>query len=218
MRQFGRQLLEAVACARSPRPHSLNPPSPPRKPSPASLAPLPSPSKPPPPRAPAVLHGLRLVHTDLKPENILLVSSEYDKEPSELGAKRVPRCRKIRLIDFGSATFENQYHSAVVSTRHYRAPEVILGLSWNYPCDIWSVGCILIELLTARCPTLLLSFVQRVRALRPIHRRRRRVPCPREPRAPASDAPKPRVVNRCLPPSARETPCSRRTRTWSTWR
>lgn len=69
--------------------------------------------------------------------------------PSQ-GAKRVPRCRKIRLIDFGSATFEDQYHSAVVSTRHYRAPEVILGLPWNYPCDIWSVGCILIELLTVR--------------------------------------------------------------------
>lgn len=33
----------------------------------------------------------------------------------------------IRLIDFGSATFENEYHSSVVSTRHYRAPEIILG-------------------------------------------------------------------------------------------
>ena len=33
----------------------------------------------------------------------------------------------IRLIDFGSATFEEEYHSTVVSTRHYRAPEIILG-------------------------------------------------------------------------------------------
>lgn len=98
----------------------------------------------------ALLHGLTLIHTDLKPENILLVSSDYDKEPEPGGKymKRVPRSRKIRLIDFGSATYESQYHSAVVSTRHYRAPEVILGLSWSYPCDIWSVGCILIELLT----------------------------------------------------------------------
>lgn len=30
--------------------------------------------------------------------------------------------------------------------RHYRAPEVILGLGWSFPCDIWSVGCILVEL------------------------------------------------------------------------
>lgn len=35
----------------------------------------------------------------------------------------------IRLIDFGSATFEKEYHSTVVSTRHYRAPEIILGQS-----------------------------------------------------------------------------------------
>ena len=29
-----------------------------------------------------------------------------------------------------------------------RAPEVILGLGWSYPCDIWSLGCIFLELLT----------------------------------------------------------------------
>ena len=33
----------------------------------------------------------------------------------------------MRLIDFGSATFDHEHHSTVVSTRHYRAPEVILG-------------------------------------------------------------------------------------------
>ena len=34
---------------------------------------------------------------------------------------------ECRLIDFGSATFDWEHHSKVVSTRHYRAPEVILG-------------------------------------------------------------------------------------------
>jgi dual-specificity kinase len=96
---------------------------------------------------------------------------------------------EIRLIDFGSATFQDEHHSTVVSTRHYRAPEIILGkdrlwtnerhipispsepaaatrgqsltgstvilhisvnigLGWSYPCDIWSIGCILVEFLT----------------------------------------------------------------------
>lgn len=99
----------------------------------------------------AFLHTLKLVHTDLKPENILLLSSAYQRVPVSSGSKftkRVPMDSTIRLIDFGSATFENQYHSTVVSTRHYRAPEVILGMGWSYPCDVWSVGCILIELLT----------------------------------------------------------------------
>lgn len=61
---------------------------------------------------------------------------------------RVLRNTDIRLIDFGSATFEQDYHSNVVCTRHYRAPEIILGLGWSYPCDIWSIGCILVEFLT----------------------------------------------------------------------
>mmetsp|Transcript_7647 Transcript_7647/g.19480 ORF Transcript_7647/g.19480 Transcript_7647/m.19480 type:complete len:438 (-) Transcript_7647:87-1400(-) len=102
-------------------------------------------------RAVAFLHTLNLVHTDLKPENILLLSSAYQRVPVSSGSKftkRVPMDSTIRLIDFGSATFENQYHSTVVSTRHYRAPEVILGMGWSYPCDVWSVGCILVELLT----------------------------------------------------------------------
>jgi len=33
----------------------------------------------------------------------------------------------------------------VVCTRHYRAPEIILGLGWSYPCDAFSLGCILVE-------------------------------------------------------------------------
>ena len=52
----------------------------------------------------------------------------------------------IRLIDFGSATFDHEHHSTVVSTRHYRAPEVILELGWTQPCDVWSLGCIIYEL------------------------------------------------------------------------
>ncbi|CAL9777900.1 unnamed protein product [Musa acuminata subsp. burmannicoides] len=104
----------------------------------------------------AFMHELQLIHTDLKPENILLVSSEYVKVPdykvlswstkSGLFFKNLPKTSAIKLIDFGSTTFEHQDHSYVVSTRHYRAPEVILGLGWNYPCDMWSVGCILVEL------------------------------------------------------------------------
>ncbi|XP_057971099.1 serine/threonine-protein kinase AFC1 isoform X3 [Malania oleifera] len=104
----------------------------------------------------AFMHDLRLIHTDLKPENILLVSSECVKVPDckflsrstkdDSFFKNLPKSSAIKLIDFGSTTFEHQDHNYVVSTRHYRAPEVILGLGWNYPCDLWSVGCILVEL------------------------------------------------------------------------
>ncbi|CAL5416554.1 unnamed protein product [Camellia sinensis] len=98
------------------------------------------------------MHDLRLIHTDLKPENILLVSSEYVNVPDYKIANilticnNLPKLSVIKLIDFGSTTFEHEDHTYVVSTRQYRAPEVILGLGWNYPCDLWSVGCILVEL------------------------------------------------------------------------
>jgi dual-specificity kinase len=108
-----------------------------------------------------VLHDLNLIHTDLKPENILLCDSSYQaftysrRIPSssntvnrQAAQRRVLLDTEIRLIDFGSATFQDEYHSSVVSTRHYRAPEIILGLGWSFPCDIWSIGCILVEFFT----------------------------------------------------------------------
>ncbi|RDW84565.1 hypothetical protein BP6252_02155 [Coleophoma cylindrospora] len=109
----------------------------------------------------AFLHDLNLIHTDLKPENILLCDSSYQaftysrRIPSssstvnrQAAQRRVLLDTEIRLIDFGSATFQDEYHSSVVSTRHYRAPEIILGLGWSFPCDIWSIGCILVEFFT----------------------------------------------------------------------
>jgi len=76
----------------------------------------------------------------------MVVVKNCVKGSSPRDMKRLPKSSLIKLIDFGSTTFEDQDHTSVVSTRHYRAPEVILGLGWNYPCDIWSVGCILVEL------------------------------------------------------------------------
>ena len=90
------------------------------------------------------LHKNHLTHTDLKPENILFKDSSYIIEDNQ---RRVVD-PSVMLIDFGSATFDHEHHSSVVSTRHYRAPEVILELGWSQPCDVWSIGCIMYELAT----------------------------------------------------------------------
>lgn len=95
----------------------------------------------------AEIHDLRLIHIDLKPENILFVSPEYVKildkitSCSPMGGtcyRRLTKEGAIKVIDFGSTAYEHQHRNYIVATRHYRAPEVILGLGWSYPCDIWS--------------------------------------------------------------------------------
>ncbi|GFP88472.1 probable serine/threonine-protein kinase dyrk2 [Phtheirospermum japonicum] len=79
------------------------------------------------------LHRLGLIHCDLKPENILV--------------KSYSRC-EVKVIDLGSSCFETDHLCSYVQSRSYRAPEVILGLSYDKKIDIWSLGCILAELCT----------------------------------------------------------------------
>uniref|UniRef100_A0A8C2FDR3 Dual specificity tyrosine phosphorylation regulated kinase 3 n=1 Tax=Cyprinus carpio TaxID=7962 RepID=A0A8C2FDR3_CYPCA len=79
------------------------------------------------------LHRHKIIHCDLKPENILL------KQQGRSG---------IKVIDFGSSCFDHQRVYTYIQSRFYRAPEVILGLRYGMPIDMWSFGCILAELLT----------------------------------------------------------------------
>lgn len=79
------------------------------------------------------LYRERIIHCDLKPENILL------KSPTKSG---------IKVIDFGSSCFEDERVYTYIQSRFYRSPEVILGISYGRPIDMWSFGCILAELYT----------------------------------------------------------------------
>ncbi|KAK9426133.1 hypothetical protein SUNI508_12587 [Seiridium unicorne] len=75
----------------------------------------------------------KVIHCDLKPENILL---------------RHPIHSEIKVIDFGSSCFENEKVYTYIQSRFYRSPEVILGMTYGLPIDMWSIGCILAELYT----------------------------------------------------------------------
>ncbi|KEG11632.1 serine/threonine protein kinase [Trypanosoma grayi] len=74
-----------------------------------------------------------VIHCDLKPENILL---------------KAPDRAAVKVIDLGSACFENARIYTYIQSRFYRAPEVILGCPYTKRIDLWSYGCVLCELAT----------------------------------------------------------------------
>lgn len=75
----------------------------------------------------------KIIHCDLKPENILLRDTEK---------------ALINVIDFGSSCLESEKMYYYIQSRFYRAPEVILGISYTTAIDMWSLGCMLVELFT----------------------------------------------------------------------
>ena len=53
---------------------------------------------------------------------------------------------QIKVIDFGSACHERQTVYTYIQSRFYRSPEVLLGMSYTAAIDMWSLGCIAVEL------------------------------------------------------------------------
>ncbi|CAH1737994.1 unnamed protein product [Aphis gossypii] len=84
----------------------------------------------------AFMHRHGFFHRDMKPENLLCCGPEL-----------------VKIADFGLAreTRSRPPYTDYVSTRWYRAPEVLLhSINYSTPIDLWAVGCIMAELYTFR--------------------------------------------------------------------
>jgi serine/threonine protein kinase len=79
------------------------------------------------------LPELRIIHCDLKPENILLCN---------------PKRSAIKIVDFGSSCQLGNRMFHYIQSRFYRSPEVLLGIPYDLAIDMWSLGCILVEMHT----------------------------------------------------------------------
>jgi p38 MAP kinase len=74
------------------------------------------------------------VHRDLKPSNIL-INENCD----------------LKICDFGLARLQDPQMTGYVSTRYYRAPEIMLTWQkYDIEVDVWSAGCIFAEMLSGR--------------------------------------------------------------------
>ncbi|TFK45898.1 kinase-like protein [Heliocybe sulcata] len=54
----------------------------------------------------------------------------------------------VKIADLGNACWVEHHFTDDIQTRQYRCPEVILGAKWGPSADIWSVACVIFELLT----------------------------------------------------------------------
>lgn len=54
----------------------------------------------------------------------------------------------VKIADLGNACWVNRHFTNDIQTRQYRSPEVLLGSNWGASADIWSMGCMVFELLT----------------------------------------------------------------------
>ena len=73
-----------------------------------------------------------VIHCDLKPENVLFTDETF---------------KNVKLIDFGASCEDCSTGFFYVQSRYYRAPEIVLGIEYDHAVDIWSLGCILYELI-----------------------------------------------------------------------
>lgn len=76
-----------------------------------------------------------IVHADIKPENILT------NDDSLLNTK---------VADFGTACFTEDQIYTYIQSRYYRAPEVLYGIRYGPPIDMWSLGCVVFELISGQ--------------------------------------------------------------------
>ncbi|CAI8502223.1 unnamed protein product [Hanseniaspora opuntiae] len=94
------------------------------------------------------IHGSGLIHRDLKPSN-LLINSSCDLKICDFGLARLDPELVQNKND--EEQIDKLLMTEYVATRWYRAPEVMLTASdYSKGIDVWSVGCILAELLIKR--------------------------------------------------------------------
>lgn len=101
------------------------------------------------------IHAHNFFHRDIKPENILVSSTSSGDSSafSRFTPPATPSTFSVKIADFGLAreTHSTVPYTTYVSTRWYRAPEVLLRAGeYSAPVDMWAVGAMAVEIATLK--------------------------------------------------------------------
>jgi mitogen-activated protein kinase 1/3 len=92
------------------------------------------------------LHSCGIIHRDIKPSNILLSMGEAVK----ICDYSISKPTEVFITDYNYNDDFTSFSCNLtphVTTRSYRAPEIILMQDYNYAIDLWSLGCVFGEML-----------------------------------------------------------------------
>ena len=87
---------------------------------------------------------LREAKTDKEKE---LVMKTLEEKMNKRGPE-IDSNIKVKICDMGNACWFSHHFSTEIQTRQYRSPEVILGVNYNETADLWSLACMVFELVT----------------------------------------------------------------------
>lgn len=104
------------------------------------------------------IHAHHFFHRDIKPENILVSTSApndstFSRYSNLVTPPSTPPTYTVKIADFGLAreTHSKQPYTTYVSTRWYRAPEVLLRAGeYSAPVDMWAIGAMAVEIATLK--------------------------------------------------------------------
>ncbi|PFH53511.1 hypothetical protein AMATHDRAFT_137398 [Amanita thiersii Skay4041] len=80
--------------------------------------------------------------------SVMSVDRQSTTETSTSSMMEVTEKITVKIADLGNATWTEHHFTDDIQTRQYRCPEVILGAKWGTSADVWSVACVIFELIT----------------------------------------------------------------------